>query len=236
MILLTESNFSTVHIDCEAIRSKKRRRIQQSISTEHLYNGTTAGAVSAAFSQNHNNSMLTTEELTDANTGMDCNDNFSAALISQRSTELVAPDFNCAAVFNNEIFRLQLSNLLNTHKAVVLFFYESDFAVNDISLISRHYERLQHLNSVPLAMSTDTEMVHAAFLRSSLTFSPPFPLVADTTRSVSRHFNVINPDSGLTQRSAFIIDRSRKVRFSFVLEDSRLSHSIDTICNILQSF
>lgn len=40
---------------------------------------------------------------------------------------MAAPDFNCAAVFNNQIHRLQLSSILSRHKAVVLFFYECDF-------------------------------------------------------------------------------------------------------------
>lgn len=39
---------------------------------------------------------------------------------------MIAPDFNCAAVFNKEINRVQLSTVLSQHKAVVLFFYECD--------------------------------------------------------------------------------------------------------------
>lgn len=39
---------------------------------------------------------------------------------------MVAPDFNCAAVVNNASIRIQLSNLLFKYKAVVLFFYEAD--------------------------------------------------------------------------------------------------------------
>jgi alkyl hydroperoxide reductase subunit AhpC len=54
--------------------------------------------------------------------------------------------------------------------------------------------------------------------------------VADTTGSVSRHFDVIDSKTGLGNRAAFIIDNTRQVRFSFVLEDNRISHSMDTIC------
>lgn len=39
---------------------------------------------------------------------------------------MTAPNFNCAAVLNNEISRLQLSSLFLKYKAVVLFFYECD--------------------------------------------------------------------------------------------------------------
>jgi hypothetical protein len=34
-------------------------------------------------------------------------------------------------------------------------------------------------------------------------------------------------------RAAFIIDKTRQVRFSFILEDDRISHSIDTICAVV---
>jgi hypothetical protein len=43
---------------------------------------------------------------------------------------MVAPDFNCAAVLNNKISRIQLSSLFSQYKAVVLFFYECDLYVN----------------------------------------------------------------------------------------------------------
>lgn len=39
---------------------------------------------------------------------------------------MIAPNFNSAAVLNNEINRLQLSSLFLKYKAVVLFFYECD--------------------------------------------------------------------------------------------------------------
>lgn len=67
-----------------------------------------------------------------------------------------------------------------------------------------------------------------------VTYTPSYLfIVADTTRSVSHHFDVINPDTGLAQRAAFIIDQARQVRFSFVLEDNRILHSMDTICAIV---
>jgi hypothetical protein len=54
---------------------------------------------------------------------------------------------------------------------------------------------------------------------------------SDVTRSVSRHFNVITSEK--PQRAAFIIDRTRQVRFSFIVQDHRLDHSIHTICTIV---
>ncbi|KAI7901573.1 uncharacterized protein BX663DRAFT_513330 [Cokeromyces recurvatus] len=147
---------------------------------------------------------------------------------------MVAPDFNCTAILNNEINRLQLSTLFAKYKAVVLFFYNYDLtsiACKDLTLINHYFERLQSLNTMPLAMSTNTEIT-----QSILDFIPSYPLVADMTCSVSRHFNVLHPETGLIQRAAFVIDNTRQVRFSFLLDDNRISHSMDTICTILRTF
>jgi peroxiredoxin (alkyl hydroperoxide reductase subunit C) len=86
-------------------------------------------------------------------------------------------------------------------------------------------------------MSTDTDVSHKQFIAQSFSKNNPllFPLATDVTRSVSRHFNVINSEIGTTQRAAFVIDRTRQVRFSFIIEDRRLNHSMHTICTILQT-
>ena len=44
-------------------------------------------------------------------------------------------------------------------------------------VFSNQYERFRSLHTLPLAMSTDTEMVHTAFMNQpTLGFSPAFPL------------------------------------------------------------
>ncbi|CAO3640215.1 unnamed protein product [Mucor fragilis] len=211
-MLMTENSFTATSLDCE-VSNRKRRRVEDGASNTLETNSTSTAT-----------SLLMVNPVTQ----------------QFNRQNMVAPDFNCSAVLHNEITRLQLSNLFLRYKAVVLFFYGCDFtptACKDLALIQNNFERLASLNTLPLAMSTDTEMVHKAFLdQPSLGFIPSFPLVSDTTRSVSRHFGMINSETGLAQRSAFIIDSTRQVRFSFVVEDERLSHSIDTICNILRTF
>lgn len=194
------------HVDCTTAATRKRRRMEHEDDTEQVQSDSMA-----AKSINPVNQV--------------------------NPISMIAPDFNCAAVLNNEICRVQLSTLLTKHKAVILFFYECDFtpsACKDLLSINNYYERFMSLNALPIAMSTDTEMVHTAFMNQpTLGFTPSFPLVADTTRSVSGHFNVIDPNTGLGNRAVYIIDSSRQVQFSFVIEDNRISHSMDTICAML---
>ncbi|KAI8647810.1 thioredoxin-like protein [Parasitella parasitica] len=206
-MLMTENSFTT--LDCDTSNRKKRR-----VEEEGKAMDTCSTAPASALLINPATQQFNRQNM-------------------------VVPDFNCSAVFHNEIRRIQLSSFFSKYKAIVLFFYECDFkptACNDLTLIQNNFERLESLGTMPLAMSTDTEMVHKAFINQpSFGLVPSFPLASDTTRSISRHFNIINPETGLALRSAFIIDNTRQVRFSFVLEDDRLSHSIDTICDILRT-
>ncbi|KAF7725581.1 hypothetical protein EC973_009536 [Apophysomyces ossiformis] len=96
---------------------------------------------------------------------------------------MLATDFNNAAVYKNQIIRIQLSSVLANFKAVVLFFYGCDFtamARADLSLIDANYQRFEALGTLPLAMSTDTEVVHQAFATrgspDGLEQPPNFPL------------------------------------------------------------
>ncbi|GAN07559.1 peroxiredoxin [Mucor ambiguus] len=189
-MLMTENSFTATPLDCE-VSNRKRRRVEDGVDNTLETNSTSTAT-----------SLLMVNPVTQ----------------QFNRQNMVAPDFNCSAVLHNQITRLQLSSLFSRYKAVVLFFYGCDFtptACKDLALIHNHFERLASFNTLPLAMSTDTEMVHKAFLTQPLLgFIPSFPLVSDTTRSVSRHFNVINSETGLAQRSAFIIDSTRQIPFA----------------------
>ncbi|KAI7879595.1 hypothetical protein K492DRAFT_237845 [Lichtheimia hyalospora FSU 10163] len=61
------------------------------------------------------------------------------------------------------------------------------------------------------------------------TCSVGYPLLSDITRSVSRYFNVLDATNGSAKRAAFILDPRRRIRYSFMLDDDRINHSINTI-------
>ncbi|CAO3597568.1 unnamed protein product [Absidia cylindrospora] len=165
---------------------------------------------------------------------------------------MVAPDFNCSATIDPRFisdyylttstlntYRCQLSFMLQHTKAVVLF-YGRDFTTvtnSDLSSISSNMERFKLFGALPLAISIDSEEVHQTYLKHKWEHqqeSVPFPLLSDPTRSIVRRFNVLNPTTGAANRAVFIIDRSRQIRFSFVLGDDRILHSMDTIMTMLQ--
>ncbi|KAI8078672.1 thioredoxin-like protein [Halteromyces radiatus] len=172
-------------------------------------------------------------------------------LYQQRSFQ-VAPDFNCSAVIDPQLasdyylsmtmnsYRCQLSHLLQHTKAVVLFFYGRDFttvAGSDLMSISANIDRFKQQAAIPLGLSIDTEQVHQSYLQyhqQQYQQILPFPLLSDPTRSIVRHFNILNKNTSVAERAVFIIDRSRQIQFSFVLGDDRIHHSMDTIMTTLQ--
>ncbi|CAO3627195.1 unnamed protein product [Cunninghamella blakesleeana] len=172
----------------------------------------------------------------------------------QSNTSLlkVAPDFNCSATFLptmkdnyylfqcHSTFRFQLSFILQHVDAVVLFFYGKDFTTvsdTDLLSISANMERFKKYNALPLAISVDSEESHQSYLNHFINNhqeSLPFPLLSDPTRSIIRHFDVLEFKTNLSNRAVFIIDRKRQVEFSFILGDDRILHSMNTIITMLQ--
>ncbi|KAJ8652058.1 hypothetical protein O0I10_012332 [Lichtheimia ornata] len=155
-------------------------------------------------------------------------------LLIRDNTAMVAPDFNCSAVVKGgEINRFQLSSYATNHKALVLFFIGSNLidprVQMDLDLISNHLDRLEALQTLPLAMST------APIESMQDTCNVGYPLLSDITRSVSRYFNVLDAANGSAKRAAFILDPRRRIRYSFMLGDDRINHSINTIITLLQS-
>ncbi|CAO3615764.1 unnamed protein product [Cunninghamella echinulata] len=157
------------------------------------------------------------------------------------------PDFNCMAYFNTEIYTLYLSQLLKNYSFVVLFFYECDFkssAVNDIELVRKHYKGFINERSLPIMISTDTANVHRAFFSSKIqgALKPlPFPILADTTRLISRYFKVLNEKTGNPERSVFVIDSNQIVKYKntpsclFKEDPYTMSHVFNAITRISQN-
>ncbi|KAI8334680.1 thioredoxin-like protein [Chlamydoabsidia padenii] len=98
-------------------------------------------------------------------------------------------------------------------------------------------DRFEHHSALPIAISIDSEQVHQSYLQHTLDQDNeilPFPLLSDPTRSIVRHFNVLNPTTGAANRAVFIIDQARQIQFSFILGDDRIVHSMDTLMTMLQ--
>ncbi|SAL97717.1 hypothetical protein [Absidia glauca] len=126
-----------------------------------------------------------------------------------KRTRTIVPDFTCEVYHNEQVSPLRLSTLLEHYTSIVLFFYERDLL---------NYTAFLNSKALPVMVSTDTVMVHRGFCRThgGLAQPPPFPLVGDQTRLISRHFDVLDLATGNARRSVFIINQQRNIIATFL--------------------
>ncbi|KAI9320800.1 hypothetical protein BX666DRAFT_1911423 [Dichotomocladium elegans] len=134
-------------------------------------------------------------------------------------------DFCCEAYVPNAGFsEIRLSSVFTSVWAcVALFVYSYDFtpqAIEDLSSIQKHSRQLKEKQILPMAMSTDTALVHQAFVRRIEGTMMDFPILSDTTRLVSSHLGLVDPTKGCSRRAMLLIRNDRTLLFSRLLDES----------------
>ncbi|KAI8088805.1 thioredoxin-like protein [Halteromyces radiatus] len=158
------------------------------------------------------------------------------------SLNFTVPDFKCDAYYQESLQTLSLSDILQEYHSIILFFYERDFtnsAINDILQVRECYKEFMDKKALPIMISTDTAMVHRGFCSSSiqggLNTVPEFPLLGDATRLISRHFDVLENETGNARRSVFVIDHHHKIKYSFMPLDSEQPYSMSVILSMVSN-
>ncbi len=143
-----------------------------------------------------------------------------------------APDFTAKAVVGEEIVDYTLSNAWKNGRYTVLFFYPKDFTfVCPTELIAFDERRADFAerNVDLVACSTDQEFSHHAWNRMPRAEGGlggvQYPIVADTTKDISRSFDVLAP-GGVAFRGLFLIDANGVVRHALV-NDMPLGRNVD---------
>ncbi|MDQ2731237.1 MAG: peroxiredoxin, partial [Armatimonadota bacterium] len=134
----------------------------------------------------------------------------AAAPVSAAPLEVgaTAPDFSLPDQ-NGKIHHLNKELAGHT---VVVAFYPKDGTpgcTQENHSFQAESARLRKLHVQLLAISTQDVKSHRAFARS---FNASYPMLADTTHSVSRAYGVLMEDKGIAQRTTFIIGPDGKIR------------------------
>jgi peroxiredoxin 2/4 len=149
----------------------------------------------------------------------------------------MAPDFTAQAYMNGEITNVTLSDYTKAGKWVVLFFYPLDFTfVCPTELVGFNEMKAQFdaANVQLLAASVDSAYSHKAWSESSLG-QMNYPIISDITHAISRGFNVLNEEKGISFRGVFIIDPEHKVR-SYTVNDLSVGRNVEEILRTVQAF
>lgn len=128
------------------------------------------------------------------------------------------PEFK-AQVFHNDDFRTV------THKDLlgkwsILFFYPADFTFvcpTELGDLADKYDALKKMGVEVYSVSTDTHFTHKAWHDTSETIKKiKFPMLADPTGALARHFGVYIEEEGLAYRGTFLINPEGLIKLAEV--------------------
>ncbi|WHH60680.1 peroxiredoxin [Petroclostridium sp. X23] len=126
-------------------------------------------------------------------------------------------------------------------KWLVMFFYPLDFTFvcpTEISGYSKRYDEFQKADAEVLAVSTDSQYSHQAWINTDTAKGGlgklNFPIASDLTKTVSKDYGVLIEEEGIALRGLFIIDPQGIVRYS-VIHDLNVGRSVDETLRVLHA-
>jgi peroxiredoxin (alkyl hydroperoxide reductase subunit C) len=142
-----------------------------------------------------------------------------------------APDFTAPAVMGNNRTETEFTLSSLRGRYVILFFYPEDFTYvcpTEILLFDEQLEEFKSRDTEIVGVSVDSANSHLAWKNTPVEkggIGPiRYPLVADTSKEISRSYNVLL-DEGVALRGLFLIDREGIVRHA-VLNDKPLGRNV----------
>jgi alkyl hydroperoxide reductase subunit AhpC len=150
--------------------------------------------------------------------------------IGEKVPEFEVPSYNCG-----EFENIKLGNYKG--KWIVLFFYPADFTFvcpTEIRSFALHHKEFLDKDAVVIGASTDSVYSHKAWFEKDLP-EVRFPIIADTTHSLSRMLGVLKESSGQAFRATLIIDPEGNLRF-FSVNDMDVGRSVEEILRTLAAF
>ncbi len=120
----------------------------------------------------------------------------------------IAPSFETQAFKDGDFKTVSLDEYKG--KFVVLFFYPADFSFvcpTELEDLAEKYKTLQEKGVEVLSVSTDTHFVHKAWHDNSPKIKKiKYPMLADPNLKISKAYEVLREEEGLSDRATFIID------------------------------
>lgn len=123
------------------------------------------------------------------------------------------PDFNKKAVVSLEVGKEFLEEYTNADidgKWTVLFWWPKDFTFvcpTEIVSFNDHFDDFASRNTRVVGASTDSEHVHLAWRKSHPGLKGlKFPMLADTSKSLSAELGILEPGEKIAYRATYIID------------------------------
>lgn len=125
-----------------------------------------------------------------------------------------APTFTATAYADNTFKDISLDDYKG--KFVVLFFYPADFTFvcpTELQDMAHAYKDIKAEGADILSVSTDTHFVHKAWHDASEAIkSITFPMLGDPLHTISKAYDVLRENEGLSDRATIIIDPDQVIK------------------------
>jgi len=147
-----------------------------------------------------------------------------------------APDFTEEAFIDDKIEKISLSDYRG--KWVVLFFYPADFTFicpTELRELAINYKQFRELGAEIISVSTDTAFVHKAWHDTSESIQNiAFPMLADPAKRVTKDYNTLIPEEGLSLRATFLISPEGIIK-AYEFHNNDIGRSIHELIRKLQA-
>ena len=146
-----------------------------------------------------------------------------------------APEFKNITSYEKGAFsQVALSDFRG--KWLVFFFYPRDFTFvcpTELRTFAKMKSEFDNINCNLLAASTDSEWSHKTWFENNLP-EVNYPILADTTHSVAKSYDVYNESDGLAERGLFIIDPEGIIRY-VVVSSGSVGRSVRETLRVLEA-
>ncbi|MFN3603282.1 MAG: peroxiredoxin [Leptonema sp. (in: bacteria)] len=150
-----------------------------------------------------------------------------------------APDFTAEAVVGKQFQTISLSEYKG--KYVVLFFYPLDFTFvcpTEILAFDEMYSEFKKIGAEVIGVSVDSKYSHLAWINTPRKEGGlediQFPLVSDLTKEISRKYNVLIEEAGVSLRGVFIIDPKGILKISIV-NNNNVGRNVNEVLRLLKA-
>jgi peroxiredoxin 2/4 len=151
-----------------------------------------------------------------------------------------APDFTEDAAAGQSVQQVSLSQYKGK-KYVVLFFYPLDFTFvcpTEIHAFQEVLKEFESRDAVVLGCSVDSAHSHMAWLRTPKKEGGiegvTYPIIADIHKRVSRAYDVLDEDAGITYRASFVIDKQGVVQAQ-VVHHRPIGRNVEEVVRLLDA-
>jgi peroxiredoxin (alkyl hydroperoxide reductase subunit C) len=123
-------------------------------------------------------------------------------------------------------------------KWMVIFFWPKDFTFvcpTEIAEFNNAYEEFRDRDADLIGASTDSEFVHAAWRRDHDDLRGlKFPMLADTSKSLSEDLGILNEGEKICYRATFIVDPEGIIRWVSVY-DLSVGRNVKEVIRVLDA-